>query len=448
MKPTCDSDEEKHSAAMTDARPDPDEGVMPPPTVKVSTKRRAKTKIFLKFFALDNPTRPSRQIVVPCDIGKNAQWRNWFRKQKETILESPQRARPDAPKVYDGDSKLTISPPIAINDAQRWGHASDSDKDRTPCEHEGGALIDCPKDLEDFMVEQMDREKEEETKVTQHEDNRLQDEVNPGVTTSVPHSIRKKSCGSATKPEDDADDASMMSDGKRTADLNEEDTIALTESASSCGIYGAEEIPGDDASDVIHLEFAVNDDDDDDGSADDDVDTSECNSDIDMDDCTSSEDTDDYDDMTDEEGQVSSDITDSDTVESDNSNDNNVMNDSAAPYTYYSETNDMDDDWEEAIVTPHHNDVLNGRGGQSRNHPGNKDYIMYTFSMFRYYEQLKSDAERTRMQKAVIERTHNMGGRFLKMRSGRWVEQDAKAAREKVSQRFRTLRSHVKRHGG
>ena len=101
----------------------------------------------------------------------------------------------------------------------------------------------------------------------------------------------------------------------------------------------------------------------------------------------------------------------------------------------------IDNDTEQQqLLLPTGRDVLFGRGRPYQEHPGNVRFSLVIESLKPRYESLKR-AEKTRLAEDLVKKMKARGMRFLRQSNGYWEDADDSAAREKVSQGFRSLRS-------
>jgi hypothetical protein len=85
-------------------------------------------------------------------------------------------------------------------------------------------------------------------------------------------------------------------------------------------------------------------------------------------------------------------------------------------------------------------DVLMGRGGHARYHPGNQWYLAEKTQLQKVYLTLHSREEKTKLSKQLAESVYARGGRFLEIVSkGKYVEVDSGRARLKASQALREV---------
>jgi hypothetical protein len=83
-------------------------------------------------------------------------------------------------------------------------------------------------------------------------------------------------------------------------------------------------------------------------------------------------------------------------------------------------------------------DVIMGRGGTSRHHPGNQWYLSAKRSLQKEYFAAYTREEKTKISNWLVDSTYARGGRFLERVAGSWyLEVDKEQAQRKVSQALR-----------
>jgi hypothetical protein len=83
-------------------------------------------------------------------------------------------------------------------------------------------------------------------------------------------------------------------------------------------------------------------------------------------------------------------------------------------------------------------DVIMGRGGTSRHHPGNQWYLAAKRSLQKEYFTAYTREEKTGLSKRLVDSVYARGGRFLERVAGSWyLEVDTEQARRKASQALR-----------
>lgn len=88
-------------------------------------------------------------------------------------------------------------------------------------------------------------------------------------------------------------------------------------------------------------------------------------------------------------------------------------------------------------------DVICGRGLHARNHPGNH---RLTEQITKYYEgyAIGSKSEKIDIIKSILQYLAQVSCRFVKKRSGKWLQIDERSAREKVGQMLREMYTQSK----
>jgi hypothetical protein len=84
-------------------------------------------------------------------------------------------------------------------------------------------------------------------------------------------------------------------------------------------------------------------------------------------------------------------------------------------------------------------DILSGRGGKSNHHPGNKRFRQIVAEMKSKYRTTGDKEDKTALSRAIVKYILEMGGRFLKKKTGRhfWTVMTINEARKKTSQALR-----------
>ena len=88
------------------------------------------------------------------------------------------------------------------------------------------------------------------------------------------------------------------------------------------------------------------------------------------------------------------------------------------------------------IAEPFFDDVVGGRGKYSNNHFGNQRYRKLVRENCEEYQNLGTNAKKSRFAEAIVTRVRQDGGRFLKQLPGAkgFVEMDDSESRKKVGQ--------------
>jgi hypothetical protein len=106
---------------------------------------------------------------------------------------------------------------------------------------------------------------------------------------------------------------------------------------------------------------------------------------------------------------------------------------------------DREDD-NEYVYTYTDQDVIMGRGGNARHHPGNQWYLAAKARLQDNYLLTLSSDEKRKISQQLIESVYARGGRFLeKVSKGTFVEVDSKRARIKASQALREVPKSCKK---
>jgi hypothetical protein len=105
-----------------------------------------------------------------------------------------------------------------------------------------------------------------------------------------------------------------------------------------------------------------------------------------------------------------------------------------------------DSEYQKYIYTCMDADVLMGRGGTARHHPGNRMYLAAKEGLQEKYRRTSSLVEKCKISRGLVESVHARGGRFLqKVSNGIYVEVGSARARAKASQALREVRGIKKR---
>lgn len=97
------------------------------------------------------------------------------------------------------------------------------------------------------------------------------------------------------------------------------------------------------------------------------------------------------------------------------------------------------------VETPTEFDILCGQSRICASHTGNRRFQAILDDFAPRYDVATSKQDKMTMTKEVVATIHNLGGRFLKQKDGRWEEISTIAARDKVSHALRTKVASWKR---
>ena len=91
-------------------------------------------------------------------------------------------------------------------------------------------------------------------------------------------------------------------------------------------------------------------------------------------------------------------------------------------------------------------DILMGRDKVAREHVGNRRLVQMIEENKQAYDDAPSKAEKTLLATQMVHMIKESGGRFLKSEDVGWVEADELAARDKITNAFRSIRKSIVAH--